>query len=137
MALPSAVPTLSRAGFLRTPLEKVDWIFAYFLETMKSQSNETREFNVSFQEILQRVGNDRYQLQSEINSGLYGMLNRYFPNVDLRVEVNEIPNSGGLSIVISGRVTEVDGKEYGIAQSLEAQGTNFRRVMRANNEGAE
>ena len=135
MQKPSAVPTLSRAGFLRTPLEKIDWIFAYFLETMKSQSNETREFNTSFQEILQRTGNDRYQLQNEINGQLYRMLNRYFPNVDLRVEVNEIENSGGLAIVIAGHVTEVDGKDYSIAESLEAQGTNFRRVMRANNEG--
>lgn len=135
MVLPSAVPTLSRAGHLRTPHEKIDWIFSYFLETMQSQSNETRDFNTSFQEILQRTGNDRYLLQDEVKSKLYAMLNRYFPNVTLDVLVTEIPNSGGLSINISGRVTEVDGKEYGLAQSLESQGTNFRRVMKANNEG--
>lgn len=125
--------TLSTAGIIKTPNEKIDWIMSYFLETMQSQTNETKQYNTSFQEILQRKGHDQFELKNELQNKLPAMFNRYFASSNINIAVNEIPDSGGLSIVISGTVTEVNGKEYSIAESLEAQGINFKRVMVANN----
>lgn len=131
--IPSAVPTLDTAGWVRTPDEKIDWIFSYFFETMQSQSNEARQFNISFQEILQRTGHDRYTLSAEVQRKVNELFGRYFPNTDISVQVTEIKDSAGLTITISGRVFEVNGKEYVLAESLEALGTNFKRIMKLNN----
>lgn len=133
MIQPKSVVTLSTAGVVKTPNEKIDFIMSYFFETMLSQSNETREFNVSFQEILKRCEHDKEELRNELQRKLTSYVNRFFVSSEIEVSVTDDEESANRGIAISGTVTEVDGKKYQIAESLEARGTNFKRIMKLNN----
>jgi len=127
------IVTLSTAGVVRTPNEKIDAAMAYFFETQHSQSNETRQSNVSCQEITMRTSHDSNLLSSELQKQLTEYLNRFFVSTELEVSIDDPDDGGAYDVVITGSVTEVDGKKYQVAESLEAHGTNFKRVMKLNN----
>lgn len=130
---PIGIVTLSTAGVVTTPNEKIDFAMAYFFETQPSQSNETRQHNVSCQELLMKYGNDSTTLSNEMQNRLNEYLKRFFKSSSIEVLIDDPDSGGAYNVIIRGSVTEADGKKYQIAESLEAHGESFKRIMKLNN----
>jgi len=113
----SAIPHLSRDGWLKDPSTMVNKLFEYFLVSEYSQSNTYRGKITSLKYILeQNTASD--DIKSEIIKALVNMYNRYFTDILINIDITD-DDTSMLSLAISVDVTGEDGNRYTLDKNLE------------------
>lgn len=133
----SLLPTFSPAGWINNPLEKMDYMLAYFFETQKSQSHFHKNVVTSYQSILADSASPA-QIASDLESKLGDYLKTQFENVKLDVTVegaNGNPDNSQLTVVIACTF-DADGKRLSISHAVELLGTQVKRIQRLDETGS-
>lgn len=132
------LPTFSPSGWVTNPLERVDYMLAYYFETQKSQSHFHKEVVTSYQYLIAN-SNNMGQLGSDLETSLGDYLKTQFQNVQLEVSIegaNGNPDNSELTITI-GCTFDADGTRYSIAHAVELLGTQVKKLNRINETGSE
>lgn len=127
----NVVPTLSPSGWVRSPSEKLDRIFAYFFEAQYSQSAIYDNAIYSLQYLVEEYGKDEYRLAEQIKNTLLIYLGKYFDsvNLDTRAEKNE---SNEITISIYATVMQ-NNQEYSVGKMLSVFGNKITKIIAMNN----
>lgn len=131
------LPTFSTSGWVKNPLEAIDFMLAHFFETQKSQSHFHKGLVTSYQSIL-ADSSSTGQIATELESKLGDFLKTQFSNVQLDVSVTGIdgnPNNSEQKVTI-GCTFDADGSRYTIAHAIELLGTQVKRIYRLDETGS-
>lgn len=132
----SFLPTFSPAGWVKNPLETLDYMLAYFFETQRSQSHFHKGLVTSYQYIIAEAASPG-QLASDLETKLGDYLKTQFTSVQLAVKVegyNGDINNSQLAITI-GCTFDADGKRYTISHAVDVLGTQVKRIQRLDETG--
>lgn len=136
-----AVPTLTAAGWVRTPAEKADALMSHFYESDKFQTYLYDENVTNVQWLIEQYGHDVVVLCTRMRETLEDYLNRYYDAALIQVTSDDNPSynlTPNLSSAITLRVviTVTDGgKDYSFAKLIVASDSKFEKIMNLNNEG--
>lgn len=131
-----SLPTFSPGGWITNPLEKADFMLAYFFETQKSQTHFHKNLVTSYQSIL-ADNKSPGQLASDLESKLGDYLKTQFQNVQIEVRVipaNDNPNNNELTVEIGCSFDSL-GVRYTLSHIIELLGTQVKRINRLNETG--
>ena len=132
------VPTFSPSGWVSNPLERVDYMLAYFFETQKSQSHFHKGVVTSYQSLIADAV-DKAQLSTSLETALGDYLKTQFDNVQLEISIsgaNGKPDNSELTITIACTL-DADGTRYSISHAVELLGTQVKKLNRINETGSE
>jgi len=121
------VPTLSERGWVRDTREKIDFLFAHYLEA---------EVSTNIQTAIMKDGHDITALVQTLRDNLYAYLSTYFTSVKL--EIFQDPNDDPLSSAVNLRVrcSVVDeGQEISVGMVLQSVNSRFKILTDINNYG--
>jgi len=128
-----AVPTLSTAGWVNTPAEKIDLLITYFVYTISNQTTIYGTNATSFQQILEANMGNMNATTSATRSALNTYLKRYYDsvNIDVSYALSDPTNSESLAtMTISATVTE-GSQTYSIEKSLSTLNGKFQAFIDA------
>lgn len=120
-------PTLSRQGFVSTPVEICEQVFADFVATNYSQSNLFYGQLLSLPQIIQSCGQDLSKLVVKTQESLQSLLSQYFSGVQVYVSqkssdsTNE--NAAQRTLVVSATFQH-NGITHDFAQELTQRPNN-------------
>lgn len=122
------VPTLSTRGWVRNTQEKIDFLFAHFLEAQVS-------YNI--QNSIANNGHDIPALIQNLQANLEIYLYKYFPTVQLEISEDpaDDPNSSTVNLLVKCTVID-NGQQYSVGMVLQSQNSRFKIVANMNNYGA-
>lgn len=121
----SAVPHLSKNGWITSPTNVMTKQFEYFLTSDYSQTNLYRGEIASLKYIL--ANNNAFaDIKDAIRSALSNMYSRYFDKVTINITDNEeiISTTSTYNIYIDLLLVK-DGVNYTLSQSVETKGVNI------------
>lgn len=131
------IPTFSPAGWVRNPLEVVDFMVAYFFLTQKSQTHFHKGFVTSYQSLLADYSPET-NLSGEIETHLGDYLKTQFTNVQLEVSIG--PSDGDVNnneqTVTIGCSFNTADKRYSLSHAIALLGTQVKRVWRLDETGS-
>ena len=105
----SAVPSLSRAGFITEPKAIVKRLFDYYILSLYSQTNTYYGTITSLAYSLKEGGDDMYAVSSYIERTLGEYYKRYFKTVE--ISVRETRGNLGTKATIELLMTVGDGDQ--------------------------
>lgn len=133
MAVP--LPTLSAAGWVRSPAEKADMLFSHFYESDKLQTYIYGNNVSSLQSTIETYGHDPLLVSEQLRNTLQEYLGRYYTVADVDVTAMDMDvenQPGKIKLRIFCRVTE-DGKDYSFGKIIEAIDSKLQTVLDLNN----
>jgi hypothetical protein len=130
------VAVLGVEGWINTPKEKLDVLWAHFYEANYSQSTLSRGQVYSYPYLLQLYRDQPSMLQDKLQDNVTLYLSNYFSSVTVQVSVHEDPTKGdALTIEIFVGVKDEYGKEYTLSKVLDDVNSYSRRWINMNNYG--
>jgi translation initiation factor 2 beta subunit (eIF-2beta)/eIF-5 len=122
------VPTLSTRGWVTNTQEKIDFLFAHFLEA---------EVSYNIQNSIVRNGHDIPALILDLQTNLEVYLYKYFQTVqlDIREDPNDDPASSTINLLVNCTVVD-NNMQYSVGLVLQSQNSRFKIVANMNNYGA-
>lgn len=128
------VPSLSSDGWItHTPI-KADRLLAYFFLSEYSRSYLNHGGVASLTWLLQRYSKDASRLQEETKETLKTYFGKHFPKVDVQVEIKNM-DQGKASMIFSILVTDHEGKEYTVSDTVDTLNGAMVRIQSLNNYG--
>lgn len=132
-------PALSETGWISSPEQVADALFADFYESNYSQTNIYNGQVSSFAYIIQNGQGDIQKTISLLETTLRSYFLRYFKSVD--VEIRDVssevpgsdPNSSRASLGIYLSFTDVQDRTYNLARVIQNAGTKSAKVIKLNN----
>lgn len=123
-----AVPTLSTAGFLEDPAQKLDKILSYFFVADRSQSNVHLGLVSSLPYIIKQHTHNVTELTNETQSALLRMLEVYFDSASVTVRVeNSAENGNEYNMFVEAAVTS-NRKEYSLYRLVSVANETIDKV---------
>ena len=135
MATVIAVPTLSLAGWIKTPAEKIDQLITYFVYTIGNQTTIYGKYATSFQQILEANMGNMDNTVAATRAALNTYLKRYYDSVSIDVSytLSDPTNSASLATIsIAATVTEGD-LTYSIEKALTTVNGKFQQFVDTTN----
>lgn len=131
------VPSLSAAGWITSPAEKADALFAHFYESEKSQTYLYGGNVSNLQWLIEQYGHNVIELAAQIRSTIELYLGRYYDAVNAQVTHNDNEDNPTNSITLSIHcdVTE-NGKLYSFGKLLNVTNSKIEKIININNTGA-
>lgn len=136
-----AVPTLTAAGWVRSPADKADALMSHFYESDKFQTYLYGQAVTNVQWLIEQHGHDVLTLCTRMREALEDYLNRYYDAALVQVtsddnpSYNETPNQSS-KITLRLVITVTDGgRDYSFAKLIQASDSKFERIVDLNNEG--
>lgn len=130
-----AVPTLSAAGWVRSPAEKADYLFSHFYESDKFQTYLYSNNVSNLQYLIEQFGHDIITVTQKLRSALEIYLARYYDVVTVEVTSEDVlaPTADGkITLRVFCRVIE-NGKEYSFGKLIVAMNSKLEKVITLNN----
>lgn len=124
------LPTLSSAGWIRDPSNKLSRLFDYYLTTNKSQSYLYRNSTISFQNTIKEFQHDPNLLSENLETTITAYFNRYFDSSSVAVRTSSIKSDGRYDIHIDITVTE-NNQRYVLSRAIFMNGS---KVISVSNE---
>ena len=111
---------LSEDGWQTDPLIINDQLLSHFFASDYSQDNIFYGSVTSFAYIVQRAGNDIYELCSLLKEALTKYYSRYFQNVDINIvdSTSDKPTSY-VEITMSIRFMDSNGEQHDVGKIIE------------------
>jgi len=131
------VPSLSPAGWLKTPAEQADTLIAHAFAANKSQTALYGNNVTSIQWIIERYNHDIPTMAQQINDALKTYFERYFPEgVDIDVYGDPGSDVANNKIVMRIIINFVSGgKNYNLPSIIDVVNGKFAKLSRLNNTG--
>ena len=131
------VPSLSPAGWLKTPAEQADTLLAHAFTANKSQSSLYPNAVTSVQWLIERHGRDIPTLMEKMRQDLSDYFGRYFPEgVDIDVQGDPSSDAPNDKIVLRLIINFTDnGKQYNLPNTVDIVNGKFAKLARLNNTG--
>lgn len=131
-----AVPTLSIAGWVRSPSEKADALIAHFYESDKAQTLLYGDNVANLQFIIEKYGHDTVAVQQQLRTELERYLSRYYDavNVSVTSDTSSEKSDGKVELRLYADVTEA-GKQYSFGKLLVISNSKIDKIMSLNNVG--
>ena len=135
-----AVPTLSSAGWVRSPAEKADFLLSHFYESDKFQTYLYGKNVANLQWLIEQHGHNITKLCSEIRLTLEQYLGRYYEAVSIEVVSNDQTGTAGdtesnsVQLRVFCQVTE-NGKDSSFGRLMMQTNSKFQSVVKLNNLG--
>lgn len=114
------IPTLGLDGFLNNKEMMMGKLFTYFMASEYSQSN-TFHGKIASMKYALAVGKDKNDVARIMQTMLNNMYGKYFKNVDVNVNVQEVINSDKTEFYIEIKCTD-DDKSYTLSRTLKYGG---------------
>lgn len=132
------VPTLSPAGWLESGVEKLDMLLGYYLTSEANQTTLYYGNITSLPLLVAKYGKDESKLTEEVENSLRVFLERYYDNIEVEVNSQEIKNSPAnqYGIAIKIFTTAADGTRSNLATDLAIYDGTFKILAKNNNVGA-
>ena len=112
------LPTLSSAGYIDDPAQKLDSILAYFFIADQSQSNHHRGLVSSLPFIIKQYSDNVNALISSTEEALIRMCSVYFDSCSITASVQpSTTNDNEYNLIIEGSVSS-DKKQFSIYKLL-------------------
>lgn len=129
------VPSLSFAGWIRSPAEKADALFSHFYESEKAQTVLYGDRVSNLQWIIEEYGSDIVNLTNKLRQGIEQYLSAYYDtvNVDITTNNNAENLNGNINITVYIDVTE-DGKTYSFGKLLNITDSKIQKIIGLNNK---
>lgn len=131
------VPTLSRAGWSKSPQEKVDYLLSDFFTSEYSQSYLFGGSITSLTYLIQRFQGDIPSLIDSMRDKLNSYFECYFDAavVDITSDYNSPTNTtGNITLKIYIQVTE-NNKVYSVGKIVETSDGKIKKIVSLNNTG--
>lgn len=119
--------TLTSAGWISDPVNKLSRLFDDFLTTEASQSLLFREDIVSFQDFIQKFQHDPVLLAMRIESSLGALLSKYFDSAVTSIKADEAGDDGRYNITFDVVITQ-DGVAHSLGRVVELSGSEIVNV---------
>lgn len=132
------VPSLTETGWLEDPFKAGGQLFAYFLESEYSQSNEYAGNIISLPYIVQQHGSHPSDLCNKINEVLTSLFSRYFTtdtnigSVTINTTHNASDDVSNYNFTID-LSWNVDGTTYQLGRVVTIDGSVISTVIDAYN----
>lgn len=126
-----AVPTLSSAGWIDSPREKIDYLMTYFVYTIKNQTTVFGDNATSLQAILENAGNDMNKVSANMRTALITYLGHYYDsvNVDISYALTDPTTSSSLTTVSVNITVTENGNTYSVEQQLQLIDGKFQSFI--------
>ncbi len=132
------VPSLSPAGWVSGPAEKLDRLLSYYFVSEYSQTNLYQGRVKSLPMHIKRYGNDENALQDAMRQALEELLRPYFDQVSVNITTDKPikDDLGRINVMVDIQVQQ-DSVTYSAGRELETlNGTLMRIIDINNNQGA-
>ena len=131
------VPSLSPAGWVSGPAEKLDKLMSYYFVSEYSQSNLYKGQVKSLPKHIQAYGHDPLLLTTSMRESLQGLLQPYFDDitVDVTTETPNPDDPGRINVMVDIVVVQ-DGQRYSAGRELQTVNGTLSRIIDLNNHGA-
>jgi len=129
------VPSLTVAGWVKSPAEKADLLFSHYYESDKFQTYIYGNNVANLQHVIEQNSHDVVALVQAIRSSLEVYLGRYYEAVLVDVSVDEESEEykqGNVKLKVYCRITE-NGKDYSFARLIETIDSKLKQVAKINN----
>lgn len=128
------VPSLSMAGWVSGPAEKLDKLLSYYFVSEHSQSNLYRGQVKSLPKDIQMYGNDPLSLTTIMRDNLQFLLMPYFDHVTVDVTTDRPnPTDPSRLHVMVDIVVVQDGQRYSAGRELQTLNGTLTRIIDINN----
>jgi hypothetical protein len=133
-----AIPSLSAAGWIRSPAEKADALFSHFYESEKSQTYLYGTNVSSLPWIVEQYGHDINLLSVQLRSSLEFYLGRFYDSATVQITTDDKENNINLRITMSVYCSVIEeGKQYSFGKLLHLKNSKIERIMKLNNNDTE
>jgi len=122
------LPTLGEESWTRDSLVIIDRLFSYFLVAEYSQSYIYNGKIASMPWLLYKYKDNINKLESEIESTLTELYERYFIETSVLVTIDSDLNDSKLFIIISITVKDIESKEYTLRKSMDIVDSKIKKV---------
>lgn len=131
------VPSLSPAGWLKTPAEQADTLLAHAFSANKSQTAMYGDNVTSIQYLIEKYGRDIPTLAQKMRQEFSDYFGRYFPEgVDVDIQGDPSSDAPNDKIVLRIIINFVDGgKQYNLPSTVDIVNGKFAKLARLNNTG--
>lgn len=128
------VPSLSPAGWIKSPSEKIDTLLAHFFESMKSQTALYGNNVTSLADIVNKYGNNPIKLGTEIKLALETYLGRYYTSATVTVTNDDGPSNlnGVITLKLFAEVVD-GGTTYSVGKLLETNNSKVTKITKLIN----
>ena len=128
------VPSLSLAGWIRSPAEKADALFSHFYESEKAQTVLYGDKVTNLQWLIEQYGSDIVNLLGKLRDALQQYLGAYYDTVNADVSSNDNAENtnGNINITVYIDVTE-GGKSYSFGKLLNITDSKIQKIIALNN----
>lgn len=132
------VPTLSSAGWLSGPAEKIDRLMSYYFTSERSQSTLFAGSVVSLPYHLQKYSHDEGTLREVIRDALRDYLEPHFDQVvvNIRTDVPNPDDPGRINLTFDVELVQ-DGVRYSAGRLIETHNGSMLKLINLNNQGTE
>lgn len=129
-----AVPSLSSAGWVRSPNEKADALLSHFFLSEKSQTYLYADNVSSLPWLVEQYGRNPIAISTELGNALERYLGRYYDtvNADVTVDDAKVAYNGEIAITLYCSVTE-EGRSYSFGKLLMVTNSKIQQIINLNN----
>lgn len=135
MATNSPVPTLSTAGWVRSPREKIDYLLSDYYASDKKQTTLYGSNVTSLAWTIADKGNNMSGLKTAITNELQNYLNRYYVSVIIEVDISPIDpdeSASKMNINLAIVLTDADGEQFSVVDKLRFFDGKLKKLTSAN-----
>jgi hypothetical protein len=129
------VPTLSAAGWIRSPAEKADALFSHFYESDKFQTYLYGQNVTNLQWLVEQYGHDVTILTQQMRTALETYLARYYSDVLVDITTGNddtLIAEGKIELRLYCTVTE-EGRQYSFGRLIKATNSKIDEIIKLNN----
>ncbi len=129
------VPSLSPQGWIVSPAEKADKLFAHIYAAQYSQSHLYPGQITSLQYLVKQYGNEPVEMTLQLQKWLDRYLRRYYPSgVDVRISNDDGPNNPEGKITYTLDIVITEGtSQYSVGVLLNTRDSTLMDMLRINN----
>lgn len=129
------LPTMSSSGWVQSPSEKANRLFAYYYTSMKSQTALYGRSVTSLQWSIQQAGGNMIALKNDLTDSINGLLRSYFEYAETDIQIDELePDTGKMLVRLYATVRQ-DGVNYSFGKLIVQEEGILKPILDMNNEG--
>ena len=123
------LPTMSIFGITDDPGVITEKLFMYFITSEYSQSVTFYGEISSLKYILNQYATEPLELKNKIYEALVALYNKYFPTVDVNVNIVEDPVTKNKKLSINVTTVTEDGVTSTIDEELKVSGSTITNIL--------
>lgn len=130
------VITLGKAGVLKDPDAKIDYLMCCYFFTKYSQTTLFPGMLTSLTKTIQMYGNDPISIRREIQSDLSNFLKKFFTTAAVEVKIEDSGDDPGINLLIDAIVSDGDSiipSSRSVGYSLMTKDSTLKSIVDVTN----